>query len=351
MMLSFITVTIMSCSSKPSPSKVYKWKMHACVPESATLYQGYLLPFIEELKKRSNGQLQITPYPASAIVAPSELLIATAEGVVECAMGSTAYDTGLIPEAYAATNLPYGWADTNQPTDFWYKNDEAWGILDRAYQAKNIKLIALLNPDEPLTFFTMFPVNGISDFKGKLIRAAGNWSSFVSNTGASQVTMSISEVYEGLEKGVIDGVFMAISGLSDYKWDEIVRYVMMPPVLSSGGGTNIIVNMDAFKSLTPELQKIFIDTAREMETTHMIPFTRDESAKTIEGAKAKGVKFITLPETEIALMREVALGMWKDIEAINPETARQVKLIKNYLDDKGTDYPGKESKKPAAPSL
>jgi len=43
--------------------------MQTYVPEPGNIYQGYMLPFVEEIEKRSNGQIRITPYPATAIVA------------------------------------------------------------------------------------------------------------------------------------------------------------------------------------------------------------------------------------------------------------------------------------------
>jgi len=207
-------------------AEVYRWKMQTYVPEPGNIYQGCMLPFVEEIEKRTGGQIQITPYPANDIVASTQLLLATAEGVIECAVSTTGYDTGIIPEAYVPTNVPYGWTVTEQPLDFWYNTPEAWDIVDTAYRKKNIKLVALLNHDDPMTFLTTFPVqsvSSVSDFKGKIIRSSGNWAPMVSALGASQVNMSIVDVYHSLEKGVIDGVFMAVSGLSDFKWDELMK--------------------------------------------------------------------------------------------------------------------------------
>lgn len=339
-LLSFLAVSL-SCCLKKDVEKIYRWKMHTYVPESISLYQGYMLPLIQELKTRTNGRLQITPYPVNAIVAPSDLLVATSEGVVECAMATAGYDTGIIPEAHVAQGLPYAWGDISQPSDFWYNTTEAWDILEKAYQAKNIKLAALLSPDDPLVFLTMFPIEQVSDFKGKLIRSSGSWSSIVSNTGASQVSMSISDVYQSLEKGVIDGTFMTMSGLSDFKWDEIIKYVLLPPVLLSGSAS-IIVNLDAFNELTPELQKIFIDTVREMNMTHMVPYTGKLNERTIAAAKEKGVEFVTLSEAGVTDMYHAALDMWKEVTSINENTEKQVALLKEYLDARGVDYPGKQ---------
>lgn len=339
--ISAISLTV-SCGSGSEVAKIYKWKMHTYVPESVSLYQGYMLPFIAEIEERTHGRIIITPYPVNAIVSPSDLLIATAEGVVECAMATPGYDTGIIPEAHAAQGLPYAWGDIGQPSDFWYSNDVAWEILDKAYKGKNIKLAALLSPDDPLVFLTMFPVNRVADFNGKMIRSSGSWSSLVSNTGASQVSMSISDIYQSLEKGVIDGTFMTMSGLSDFKWDEIIKYVVMPPVLISGSA-NVIVNLDVFNDLTPDLQQIFIETAREMNGTHMIPYTGRFNEQTIAGAHENGVSFMTLPEPEVKKMHTAALEMWEEIESINQNTADQLSILKAYLNKKNVDYPGKHS--------
>ena len=333
-----LTVVFIGLSSSSVFAKVYKWKMHTYVPEPVNLYKGFMVPFKEEIEKRSNGQIQLTLYPVGAIVSPAELTVAVAEGVVECAMGTTGYDTGIIPEGYAATNLPYGWEDTKQPVDFWYGNAEAWSILENAYAKKNVKLIALLNPEDPMTFFTMFPVNKVSDLKGHLVRSSGSFNQLVTNTGASQVNMGLGEVYQALEKGVIDGVFMAMSGLNDFKWNEVVKYVMMPPTMV-GAGADVIVNMDAYNDLTPELQKLFKETARDVDSKHLIPYTRELTEKAMADAKTKGVEFITLPDSEVANMRQAALGMWEKIDGINKNTARQMELMRTYLDSKSANYP------------
>jgi hypothetical protein len=33
--------------------------------------------------------------------------------------------------------------------------------------------------------------------------------------------------------------------------------------------------------------------------------------------------------------------MWEDVEAINSNTAMQLKMLREYLDKKGVDYPGR----------
>lgn len=330
---------ILFCCVNSTHAEVYNWRMHSFVPEAVSLYQGYMLPFIQEVEKRTNGRIKITPYPLNAIVAPTELLVSTAENVIQCAMASPSADTGIIPEAYSLINLPYSWESSEQAHEFWTTNSVAWDIVDKAYEAKNVKLAALLTPSDPQTFMTMFPVNGLSDFKGHRISSVGYWAMLVKNTGASPVIFrSMGEVYQSLEKGVIDGVFMATSPLSDFKWNEVVEYALWPP-FATGGTVDIIVNLDAFNSLTPDLQKIFIDTAREMNATHMIPYTRRISTKTIENAKLKGVEFIALSESEKEKFREASIGMWDFVENINGNTAFQMEQIKNYLDAKGIDYP------------
>lgn len=338
LLISLLAVSTLMLSTSPIFAKEYKWKMHTFVPEPTALYQGFMMPFIKEIDKRSKGQIKITPYPVGAIVAPTELLVATAEGVIECAMASPGYDTGTIPESYVPSIQALAWTKPIQLADFWYENEEAWDILDKAYKAKNVMIAALLTPDDPNTFFTMFPVNKVSDFKGKLIRSPGVWASLVGNTGASQVNISLGEIYQALEKGVIDGVFSALSIIGEFRWNEVIKCVVYPPVMPSAVN-DVIVNLDAFNSLSPELRKMFVETAREINSTHLIPYTRALAERVTTESKAKGVQFVTLSEAEAKKMHQAALGAWEKGNSINANTAQQMKLMCEYLDSKGIKYP------------
>ena len=333
-----LTVLLIGLYSSTVFAKVYKWKMQAFIPEPVLWYQGFMVPFLEEIKKRTDGQLVIEGYGAGSIVAPNQMLEAVSEGVLECALGTTGYDTGVIPEAYAPTNLPYGFEGIGQAEEFWKVGGEPWQILDKVYQQKNIKLITLLFAPDPSVFMTMFSINSAADFKGKKIRSSGQWATMVANTGASQVTMGLGEVYQSLERGVIDGTLMNFSGLTDFKWNEIVKCVSMPPVIS-GGTADVRVNVDAFNELPAELQKIFVETVIDIGKNNLGPYVADYTAKVDAEAKAKGVEFITLPEEEIAHLRKASLSMWQRVEGLNANTARQIELMKKYLDEKGIEYP------------
>ena len=323
-------------------AKTYQWKMHTFVPEPVILYKGYMIPFIKTIEKRSKGQIQITPYALGGIVGPRDLLMSTAENVIQLALSSPSFDIGAVPEANALSNLPFGFETAYQAHEFWTTNKVAGDIIDKAYSAKGIKFAAALQSADPQTFLTMFPVKEMSEFKGHLICGAGYWSILIKNVGASAVVLkNLGEVYQSLEKGVFDGIFMAHTALSDFKWNEVVKDVMTP-ALTFGGSLEVIVNKKAFDSLTPELQRILLETAREMNATHMIPATAMVADQAVEEAKVKGVQFNELSDSELNKFRVASTNVWEYIENVNQNTKTIIDQIKMTLDAKGIKYPGEK---------
>jgi TRAP-type C4-dicarboxylate transport system substrate-binding protein len=337
----FICIIIgLSLFLAPSVScaKVYKWRMQAFIPKSVMFFPGYIDPFVKLINERTNGQIQITSYPVGSIIGPMQMSEGVAEGVLDCALHTTGYDAGRMPEAYVPTNLPFSFETVEQGREFWKREGESFKIVEEAYSRKGIKLINIIQSTGSMVYYTMFPVKGYDDFKGKKIRSSGQWASVVSNIGASQVNLSLGEVYQALEKGVIDGLLMMYSGLSDFKWNEVVKQVVMPPIQQNGSAC-VIVNKDSFNSLPANLQKIFIDTALEVEMNYLHDYTLNYHEKVTKEANEKGVKFVTMSDSDIAKFKKSTLGMWQKVEKMNANTAKQIDLLRKYLDSKGVEYP------------
>lgn len=127
-------------------------------------------------------------------------------------------------------------------------------VLDE-YLAKDfkVKLLSVV-PYPAQVLFSNVPIKGLSDLKGKKIRASG-WttSEFVTALGATGVTLAFSEVPQAMQRGVVDG---AVTGsLSGYSagWGEVSKYVYPLPV---GGWDYVIgtISLDTWKSFSPEQQ-------------------------------------------------------------------------------------------------
>lgn len=323
-----------------APVQTYNWKLQSFVSAGNTHYDGFLPKFTELVKTRSGGRMNMTIYPAGAIVAPTEVTKAVSQDVVECALAAQGYDVSIVPESYVANVLPNSFKDGASYVDFWYnyKGGAAFNILNTAYEAKGVHMISLNAYTAPYAIMTMFPVTKVEDLKGKKIRSAGSWSQAVAATGATQVTMDLADVYNSLQTKVIDGVFMTIAGLDAYKWIEVVKYVIQP-YWADVGAACFEANLAEWNKLSPDLQKIITDSARETNLNTLIPLGDQRIADLYTRSKAKGIQFLTLQGDEAVKYQAATVALWKYVETLNATSVQEMNLSKEYLDSKGIPYP------------
>lgn len=119
-----------------------------------------------------------------------------------------------------------------------------------------------------------------------------SFSETIKAFGASVSNMGYTEIYTGLSQGVIDGQFNPLSNILDLNLNEVQDYLAM---------TNhafyvafIIMNIDVFDSLDPELQQIVLEAGNKGRDAAR-KFVRDTDGELQERAK-KAFKEITRPE-------------------------------------------------------
>ncbi len=108
----------------------------------------------------------------------------------------------------------------------------------------NVKLLSVV-PYPAQVIFSREKFNGLSELKGKKIRASG-WttSEFVTALGATGVTLSFSEVPQALQRGVVAcGITGSLSGFSA-GWGEVSNFVYPLPV----GGWDYVIGSMSLKT-------------------------------------------------------------------------------------------------------
>ena len=113
-------------------------------------------------------------------------------------------------------------------------------------------------------FYFKGPIKGLADFKGKKIRVFTRpMADFVTNFGATGVTLPFPEVYTSLQKGVIDGAITGALAGNTASWWEVADHLYTLPM-----GFSIqahAVNLDFWKKLSPDQRDFLTKKFKEME--------------------------------------------------------------------------------------
>ena len=118
-------------------------------------------------------------------------------------------------------------------------------------------------------------------------------------TGAVPVVAPMHERYTLLQTKVTDMDFHPITHMNAFKVQEVApNFVQINAMI--GAPWDLMISLKTFNGLSPEIQKILIETGKEVEIHHTKNLLPKWQEKLWSEWKAQGVKFSVLPEAERA---------------------------------------------------
>jgi TRAP-type C4-dicarboxylate transport system substrate-binding protein len=327
--------------SQPGASlaqETIKWRMQSVWPSGSEAYDWLVPKICEDIEKKTEGRIKITPYPSGALAKVMQTFDNVAAGTIDIGFSTGLYHTRKIPEALVESGLPFSFTgppfsyaphEQNYAFFYEYENGEAIQILREAYAKRGVHLLAA-GPTSSYGFMTKFKAQTLSDFKGKKIRTFGLFSALAKEMGASPVSIPGAEQYMALSRGTIDGTLYPYYVLETYKLKEVVNYAVIPPVLASPV-LEFYINAKEWEELPEDLRQVVQETFLE----DLKQYSRravELDQKYVEKAKEAGVEVVRLEESSVERLNEMAIPLWDSVAKKSEGCRRLVELLKAYLD-------------------
>ncbi len=236
--------------------EIYTFSGVTSIKENDLLAQAYFV-FAEKIEENSDGRIVFEYRGGPETIPPMELGEAVRNGMVDFATTPAAYYSSALPEGLA---LSYSELTTEEELEN--------GAIDFINQLHNEKLNAqLLGRGAEVRFglYTEEKINDLSDFKGKRLRGTPTYAPMMGALGAEMVSLPVGEVFEALDKGVVDGFGWTAVGMTDMGLEEKVKYKLAPESEYYRMDVVNIMNLDKWNSLPDDLKEIMIETQREVE--------------------------------------------------------------------------------------
>lgn len=107
------------------------------------------------------------------------------------------------------------------------------------------------------------PIESIDDFKGKSIRSGGLISEILLAGGANPVSMTATDVYESMERGVVNGyTSLGMSNLPTFGLASSTNF-MADPGIGAYASSIVAINADLFEDMPDELQEAISQASTE----------------------------------------------------------------------------------------
>jgi len=151
----------------------------------------------------------------------------------------------------------------------------------------------------PIPLLCTKPVRSLSEIRGKRLRGGGpqhqRWSQAI---GATSVHMSVNEIYEALEQGVVECTIQTATELSVFKLNEVVTDITLGVpggVYAASAMANM--NADTWRSLNDAQRRAVLRAGAAMMAEGTWSY-HQSGIENIEDARAKGIK-VHEPDAEL----------------------------------------------------
>jgi len=267
-------------------------------PESGAVGLKFMA---EEVTKRSNGAINMIFHGGTLLNKELEIMDAVKSGNVAIGSpigaASTVFpEMGVFLTPYLVRDYQHAYAMFNGPIG---------KELDETFQKKyKVKVLYFFDYGFRHFWNSKRPINTPADLKGLKMRVQQGkvFADTVNGLGASAVPMPFGEVIPAAQQGVIDGGDLPIVNINALKIYEVSKYTSL--TYHNYGPTVIVMNLDIWKGLPGDQQKLILDVAMEAqkkvrEATESV----DNFAKAKEILEAKGMK---VNQADVATFRKLA---------------------------------------------
>lgn len=259
-----------------------------------------------DLSAATGGELTVRGYHGGELGAgPVEQYVRVLQGVADIGWGLPGYTSSQFGKTMIA-EMPNA-LDLDQPG-----YEALWAAYDPHLKAEfpGTVPLALWTSEPNILIMKDHEIRSPEDLKGLKVRVAGATAAEVASAlGATPVQMPITQVYNALQTGLIDGVITGASTLSDFKLDEVANSYTL--------GANLgrlvfwtVMNEAKYNSLSAE-QRAAIDAAAGVALSQSAEDAWNATADAaLDAARAAGDNVvIELDEAQIAAFAEAVAAV------------------------------------------
>jgi TRAP-type C4-dicarboxylate transport system substrate-binding protein len=204
----------------------------------------------KEVEKRTGGKVKITYYPGQSLTKGKECYDGVVSGLSDIGQSVLQYTAGRFP-LMDFINLPLGYKSGAVNT----------AIINEVYKKFNPKelqdtKVMYLHAHGPGYIHTKNkPIRKLEDFKGVKIRSHGPTAEMIKGLGGTPVGFPMPELYQSLQKGVVDGGVFPMEALKGWKLAEVTNYHIQCPTIPYSLGFFVVMNKKKWDSLPEDAKK------------------------------------------------------------------------------------------------
>ncbi len=172
----------------------------------------------KEIEKQTDGRVKFEYYPGGSLLKGKQIYDGVADGITDVGFSVLAYTRGRFP-VISAMDLPFGYTSGTQATKV--ANELYNKLQPKEFDDTQLMFLHAHGPGFIHTRNKV--VTKLEDLKGLRIRSTGMSAEAVKALGATPVAMGMSDSYQSLQKGVVDGSAYPLEANLGWKLGEVTQ--------------------------------------------------------------------------------------------------------------------------------
>ena len=195
-------------------------------PPQSFFYVEVIIPWMEAVNRDAGGAVEIKYYGGSVIGNAGNMYDAVLSGAADIGWALQGVTASKFVKS-SIVELPFGYTTGEfGAVAFWRLYQK--GLIASDYDA--VKLFGVTAWPAAAVQTRSRAVAKLEDLKGMKLRVSGKLQAdTVLALGATPVNMPVDEIYQSIERGVIDGAWASLTGTREFRLFEIVQVLPRHP--------------------------------------------------------------------------------------------------------------------------
>jgi len=265
-----------------------------------------ILPFVEEIMDKSEGRIKINVHPGGSITTGTSAVDDITSGAVDLTWTLQGYTPGRFP----LTGMLELFGHFNSAEE---ATNVIWDLFEQSEafreEYSGFKVFNMYVTDTGDVYTSKKPIRKPEDLIGLKLRSASPIvDRSLAKFGATTVGMPMPDVYDNIERGVVDGLATCASAIPTYRLTEVLKYgtegmnlYVSPQVMA--------MSWNAWNKLTPKDQELFETIGGRALSIKSAKLYDEWHAIGLRGMEEAGMEIHYLSEVEKALFSEKAASV------------------------------------------
>jgi TRAP-type C4-dicarboxylate transport system substrate-binding protein len=244
-------------------------------------------------KERTGGRYAIEIYWSDSLVPMFEIMDAVREGAAE--MGDWPFGP------FASQDIRFASAEMPLSYDSYEAIRQAGGlmlpeyskIMEEKFNQKGVNCY----PIGCLEIGSVNkPIKTVEDMKGLMCQSISpQVAGFLDTFGAAGASISPIEVYQSLEKGIVDSTLQAVGKFDESKLWEVVPYLTVGFLIPAHAAQSI--NLDVYNKMPKDVQDILVDEFYQLQMAY-VDILVERFEPILQKLADNGMEIYYLPKAE-----------------------------------------------------